>query len=566
MSFTSTASGQVYITAFIPGLELTSANHGSAGFSKCSDMLEEGRRYENMSWRIFSRESFCCRAQSQCKSLPPSFAPAAKRSTPVSEDLPELSSSLESDSSSTHTDLATHSCPTSARPELRRLDSESCRGIRREKHLSPLDLEKIVISIKQKSAIEPLSPLPASFTVQPPTPAEPKQVTNEHVETEPEQQLRQEPTPITSFHSHIIPDSSTSTVATAVGSEYSEMSFSLAKTDSASTEVSATSIVRGFSRDKISSSARSRVQLAPTSTSSSILKPSPGPRPSTPPKRKKATFQIGGSSGEGDESSFEARFDTRSSLSEGLKQSKKVTSFKDEVFTRTIQDKTYESEEVFEDSDEEQSESAIEDEDEDDEEWEDEAEASDAPLVDDKDMFQRVDSRPNLTSRRSLLTSMMHEKDRAAALQNAASRSTPAIRRSRTSSPNGPIGMSPTEEDVPEAFRSQMQTSRAKPIIMTTSNTHSLALSPRTTRRNMLFSELTESVRMNLLWERQAKKPRTTKLSIARRHTSNDVKNLKEFPGNTQSAPYLNPLKEENPSSWNHYFDTGLQEYHQKGW
>jgi hypothetical protein len=385
------------------------------------------------------------------------------------------------------------------------------------------------------------------------------------VEADPEQQLRQELAPAASFRSHIIPDSSTSTVATAVGSEYSEMSFSLAKTDSVSTEVSATSIVRGFSRDMISSSARSRVQLAP-STSSSILKQSPGPRPSTPPKRKKATFQIGGSSGEGDESSFEARFDTRSSLSEGLKQSKKVTSFKDEVLTRTIQDKTYESEEVFEDSDEEQSESAIEDEDEDDEEWEDEAEASDAPPIDDKDMFQRVDSRPNLTSRRSLLTSMMHEKDRAAALQNAASRSTPAIRRSRTSSPNGPIGMSPTEEDVPEAFRSQMQTSRAKPIIMTTSNTHSLALSPRTTRRNMLFSELTESVRMNLLWERQAKKPRATKSSITRRHTSNDVKNLKEFPGNMQSAPYLNPLKEENPSSWNHYFDTGLQEYHQKGW
>jgi len=264
-----------------------------------------------------------------------------------------------------------------------------------------------------------------------------------------------------------------------------------------------------------------------------------------PPKTKKATFQIGDSSGE---ASFERQ---------------KVTSLKGEVLTRAIQDKTYESEEVFEDSDEEQSESAIEDEDEDGEEWEDEAEASEAPFVD-KDMFQRVDSRPNLTSRRSLLTIMIHEKDRAAALQNAASKSTPAIRRSRT--PNDPIGMSTTEEGVPEAFRSQMQTSRAKPIIMTTSNTHSPALSPRTTRRNMLFSELTESVRMNLLWERQAKKPRATKSSTMRRPTSNDVENLKEFPSDAQSAPYLNPPKDENSSSWNNYFDTGLQEYHQKGW
>lgn len=298
-------------------------------------------------------------------------------------------------------------------------------------------------------------------------------------------------------------------------------------------------------------------------------------RPNTQPKRKRATFQIGGSSGEGDESSFETRYDTRSSLSEGLKQNKKTTSFKEEVLTRTIQDKTYESEEVFEDSDEEdQSESAIEDDDDDDdddvdEEWEDEDEASDTPLMDEKDMFQRVDSRPNLTSRRSLLTSLMHEKDRAAALQNAASRSTPAIRRSRTSSPNGPLGTSPVrEDDIPEAFRSQLQASKSRPIVMTASNNHSLALSPRTTRRNMLFSELTESVRKNLLWERQVKKPPPTKSSLIRRHTSHDVKNLKEFPGEVAPAPYLHPLKEggDNPSSWNHYFDSGLQEYHQKGW
>jgi len=267
----------------------------------------------------------------------------------------------------------------------------------------------------------------------------------------------------------------------------------------------------------------------------------------TPPGTKKATFQIGGSSGEGDGSSFEAGFDA-ASLPKGLKQDRGVIS---SFHTQTIQDKSYESE------DGEQPESAIKDEDEDGEEWEDEAEASDAPLVDDRDMFQRVDSRPNLTSRRSLLTSMIHEKDRAAALGNAASRSTPTIRRSRT--PNGPNGTSPSEVEVPEAFRSQMQTSRAKPIVMT----HSLALSPRTTRRNMLFSELTESVRMNLLWERQARKPRGTKSAVTRRHTSNDVKNLKEFPGDTQPAPYLNPLKEVNSSLWN---DIGLHEYHQKGW
>ncbi len=43
------------------------------------------------------------------------------------------------------------------------------------------------------------------------------------------------------------------------------------------------------------------------------------------------------------------------------------------------------------------------------------------------DMFQRITSKPNLVSRRSLLTYLIHKNDRASALQNAASRRAPAI-------------------------------------------------------------------------------------------------------------------------------------------
>lgn len=65
---------------------------------------------------------------------------------------------------------------------------------------------------------------------------------------------------------------------------------------------------------------------------------------------------------------------------------------------------------------EEQFQSAIEDDDDVDEEWDGEDEASDAtPPIDEKEMFQRVGSRPNLTSRRSLLTSLINEEDRASA-------------------------------------------------------------------------------------------------------------------------------------------------------
>lgn len=101
---------------------------------------------------------------------------------------------------------------------------------------------------------------------------------------------------------------------------------------------------------------------------------------------------------------------------------------------------------------------------------------------------------------------------------------------------------------------------RSKPIIMTTSNTHQqLALSPRTTRRNMLSTELTESLRKNLLWERQHRSTGNL-AALKRRHTSTDVKNLKQHP---EPGPVLRGGAK--PFS-NDYFDAGLQEYHAKGW
>lgn len=91
-------------------------------------------------------------------------------------------------------------------------------------------------------------------------------------------------------------------------------------------------------------------------------------------------------------------------------------------------------------------ESAIEDDDLSD--WEDLVDDSGHSSIKDKHLFQRVNSRPKLTSC-SLITTLFHEPKYAATLANAASP----------------------------------------------------ALSPRTTRRNMLTTELTESLRRDLLWE-----------------------------------------------------------------
>ena len=176
---------------------------------------------------------------------------------------------------------------------------------------------------------------------------------------------------------------------------------------------------------------------------------------------------------------------------------------------RTFHDPTPEESEgaIETDSEDDMEDNAIMEDDSDDDDWEDDDNNSGPSSVNEKEMFQRVDSKPNLTSHRSLLTTLMHEGDRAQALQNAASRSTPAIRRSRTTSPNGPsTGNSPQEDS---GLMMRQQVPRSKPIIMTTSNVHPPALSPRTTRRNMLQTELTQSLRQNLLWERQQKNSTT---------------------------------------------------------
>jgi hypothetical protein len=254
---------------------------------------------------------------------------------------------------------------------------------------------------------------------------------------------------------------------------------------------------------------------------------------------------------------------------------RKSTSFKNEVSTRTFRDFTSEESEgaIETDSEDDSDDNAIVEEESDDE-WVDDEDNSIPSSVNDKDLFKRVDSKPNLTSRRSLLTQAMHQEDRAQALQNAASRSTPAIRRSRTSSPNGPSTGNSPQEDAGLMMRSH---TRAKPIIMTTSNVHPPALSPRTTRRNMLQTELTQSLRQNLLWERQQKNSTTNAVNkraqsavsipaLRRAMTTSDIKGLHQ--GAPQAMLKTATLREaaKNNNSFNDYFDQGLQEYHQKGW
>ncbi|KAF2634145.1 DUF1752-domain-containing protein [Massarina eburnea CBS 473.64] len=532
----------------------------------CSPVLQDGRRYENLAWRLWGRETQCCLAD---YITDPKWAFGRAQTM----EPPELSSSVGSDDSvsdSAVTAASRSNC--SSRPELRRHDSANSQA--RGKHITPIDLEKVVNSIQEKRAIEPLSPLPAQLA--------PPVVDKKAVE---DITPRPSSPPPAATPARCIQDS-TSTVATAMDS--TGTSPPMGSDVSASTDLSAHSVVHGFNPARISTSVRSSTNLNPTPILKNAFVPRPPPSRAEPMRKKQPMFTLGGSSDEDNSSSFEAySLANRSSLSDNIKKAgliKKTASFKNEVSTRTIHDIASESENAAEsaiESDSDESDNAIEEEEEfDEDDWEDEGENEDSvpASVDERPMFQRVDSRPNLVSRRSLLTTMMHQGDRAQALQNAASRSQPAIRRSRTSTPNGPSTGSSPQEDSPL----MMKPTRSKPIIMTTSNVHPPMLSPRTTRRNMLQTELTQSLRQNLLWERQQKNSAINAVNkrvqsaasipaLRRAMTTNDIKGMEAHVGPQQSMQQ-NMFKSTTfrdgakNNSYNDYFDQGLQEYHQKGW
>lgn len=558
-------------------------------FSRCAGSLEEGRRLENLSWRLWNRETFCCDPVSEANATTPAISISSRSSDGHYEaDVPELSGSLDSlaDEEALEFDSDNTSSSTSAPldiscPHIQRQDSLHSRSRGRERHITPDDLEKMVITIKEKKNLEPL-PLSTHSYLAPlaENGSEPKPSADESVQL---------PTP--------------SIVESLTSDSASDHSAHPASSESASggSERSSTSVVRGFSPSHVSSSYRSIPLLsapssiptadivAANSTKAPALKKhgmfalggSSGEdtssmeshlqQPAQQQKKKNPVFTFGGSSNE-DESSLPQRMKPTSTLTQSIQNPpKKQTSFKEEVATRTIQDEQVFDDDVFEtDEDDEIDESAIDDDD-DSSDWEDSVEDSGNVSIDEKTFFQRVDSKPNLTSRRSLITTMLHQNDRATALATQASRSTPALQRSRTTSPNGPsLAASPDSDDASPLMMkkglkpiAEIPRSGAQPIIMTTTNTtpHQLALSPRTTRRNMLATELTVSLRQHLLWERQ-QKSQTANAVLKRRHTAHDVANLKQYP----ERVHMNKEDNEPTASWNQYFSQGLGEYHSKGW
>ncbi|KAK6083736.1 hypothetical protein SCUP234_03595 [Seiridium cupressi] len=564
-------------------------------FSRCADSVEQGRRLENLSWRLWNREIQCCEA-GQTKQSTDFHATSFPKAIPHNDstpEMPQLSGSVDSAMEDEEAvEFSSDLEPVDIlRPAIMRQDScASSQSRGKERHITSDHLERMVVSIIQET--EPnLNPLPEISSPS----IEPESDTSEGAFSPVTHETLESPTtPATeplnrSMERHEVADSSELSSSANTHNTQVIRGFSPSQIPIPSLRIMSQEYLKASEPDipdPHSSPAHKPVQLkkqpakfALGGSSGDESSPSlEAHQPIPQPPKKKGMFSIGESSGSNDETPS-----LKSAMHSGrpnslLNAQKKQTSFSNQVTTRTIQTPSDQSDSYMD-------ESAIDD-DEDDSEWEDSIEESGKSSMDDPVTFKRVPSKPNLTSQRSLISLMFAGQDqRSKGLGNHASQSTSAIplQRARTHH-NAPqraqVVASPNDSDDNglEMKRGQRRTplrpineiprSIAQPIMASGHSGHQAALSPRTTRRNMLATELTESLRRHLLWERQHKSS-TANAVLKRRHTSHDVANLKQYPEKSYMGKEEGQTSTEEPnaSSWNQYLERdALGGYHAQGW
>ncbi|KAG7403418.1 Uncharacterized protein Forpe1208_v016567 [Fusarium oxysporum f. sp. rapae] len=522
-------------------------------FSRCADSVEQGRRLENLSWRLWQRETFV--VDNEEKTAPttqtlPQNIPSESRIP----DFPQLSGSVESFVDEEAVDFTSASAPLEiARPRVRRQASCASTRSKRERRISSDDFEKMIVSIVKDKG--PLSAPPHVAPVaEESLPALPAFERSGSTTTESQLSAKS----ITASEGSPQPSPQSSLRTTVVCGFWSR---SRTKSLADNSEPKSSPAAR-----MVQSKKPARFALDGSCSSSEQDQSLNNSKPIIPiiPIIKKPMSQTGGSSEE-DSSLESAMAPWRSSSPPSVR--KKQASFGKNAITRTIDDEAV----VDSDTDDYIDKSAIDD-DNDSSDWEDSMEESGQSSMDDK-FFQRVDSKLNLTSRRSLITLMLAQNDCARHLGNNASQSTSAIPRPRMA--NGPpLDASPDDSDEAPLMMKGMHGSYLKPSHeVLRSNTQPImtgpqhiqpqaALSPRTTRRNMLATELTGSLRRHLLWERQQKSS-TANAVLKRRHTSHDVANLKQYP----EKSCMKKKEDVNANSLNQYVsEEACDGYHSKGW
>ncbi|KAL9047714.1 MAG: hypothetical protein Q9162_007963 [Coniocarpon cinnabarinum] len=543
----------------VPGIEHISVHpltRPLAAFSKTSHVVDQGERLRNLSWRLWNRERLCClRNQRPIQRSAPT--PQNTPASSVHSSIPQLSTSVESSSS---TESEEDTAATSALSASGSIAIRKDQRQPQERHITPLDLRNMVHSIKQ----------PHEFHRQART-MPPSRATEASRPAPTGSNLAAAPSP-----RHVVTESSTSTVATAATDSFTSAGGKSDTTASSNTS-SQHSIVRGFTPGPSGvTSYTSKIQMAPQPQPQPILKKPSVSLPGLSQKKSNGMFMLGCSSGSGgsgeEEESLRDSVISRSLRSSGGSSKlnpapKKQTSFKDEV--AVMKPNAHEDAAVFDESDDEDgsdsevSESAIEEED--DDAWEDEGSDTQPsePQKKDEMKFYRVDSAAHLPSRKSALTLTLEGQ------RNNTLYATPTYKRSRTSTPNGPSMPGSPEADSQLEMRAH-QMGASKPIIHTTTNTQALPplTSPRTTRRNMMNGELSESLRKHMLSERQQRNPlQIDPTQMRRAHTAYDVPRMGKLPehGEAPKAAGNGDLKNKS-AQWDHYFEQRSSDYHEAGW
>ncbi|KAJ5337341.1 uncharacterized protein N7506_005363 [Penicillium brevicompactum] len=186
--------------------------------------------------------------------------------------------------------------------------------------------------------------------------------------------------------------------------------------------------------------------------------------------------------------------------------------------------------------------------------WEDSVSEHVLPSIDGKETFPMQILQPVVVSRPSLLTAIMHQSPPltghpAKTTDTGRTDSPPALRRLPIE-PTGPSLTTPQDDDGSE----NIQTMRAlripdsNPGASTFPSSFSNALSPTTTRWNMLADELDESLKDYMYWEHKQK-------SV----TANAVLNR-------QPNAHSSLGQSHEIHLWNQCFDNETWEYHVTGW
>jgi Protein of unknown function (DUF3295)/Fungal protein of unknown function (DUF1752) len=460
-------------------------------FTKCAENLENGRRLENFSWRLWYREAHF---------FDPGARTAGQKSVPINGKPGSLPSPSLSETDSVQS-LSSEDLCTSAQSDISSGSPDDQRRLA-VKHLSPDSFKCLVESLEPANReAEKWKAMKASRA----------QTSQSVVPVTTPKQIPSMPTDIPTRPRTV-----------------SDPPTSLNCVSAQSLQRVSSSIVRGFTPDHPSISRR----LAPAEQDRDT--------------GRKPKFFLAGSASESDDEYIKPAVKSnisplmKSNIAPPMKSnlsppamkravscsgSVKKTHFDEVVDTKIVAREDWEDED--EDEDEDDSSAVVSDDD--DEEWEDSQSDTEQSIHNvDNSLFQKKDTQ--LTSHPSMLSNLFKSKSD----YNLQLHRTPA----RNRSPRSPIPTPPTGLLLPQSQLSALiHPALAQPI----------PASPRSTRRKMLSSELSESLRRDLLWERQNRTVTGT-AALKRRHTSNDIARLKEFPdpgGETEEGTF-----EQNDVVW----------------